>query len=566
MPRRGFEGARALSGDREKLALKVVELARSELLAQHHYLSAALGRLPLTPRAQDCAFATDGKRIAFDPQRVLDAFAESRVPPVHDLLHCVLHCMLLHPFQKDPVDVRLWDLACDICVERLAALLCGQRAGRRGIEAAQAIVRVETACSGNIGAQRVYRRLQAGSWEGALDAWEALFRVDEHAVWHAPQLDWQQGEGESAGSGEDDLSSTAQAEAGDDAGAQYGAPVGREVESVADEGLRESWKHITRTCKAALESMPRERGVHAGALVEEVEAATRERVDYAQWLRQFAQMGEHLRLSDEEFDPVFYTFGLRRYGNLPLIEPLEQREERRIREFVIVIDTSQSVSGEIVRRFVDETCTILGSSVSFADRLHVHVVQCDTQVQSDDVLTSLEDLAAWGRSVELRGFGGHRLPARLRLCRRARGGRHAEKPRRTRVFHRWLGHLPGETPRLSRRLRLLRRRSPPRGSAALGRPARIERLARQNGAGEHIGVFCAMGALQHAFSATLLPEPKGEWREYPAGDGTDPRCGDRISLERRTGGVPHPAYDAASDHHARAPGGGEDRHRRAGGS
>ena len=66
----------------------------------------------------------------------------------------------------------------------------------------------------------------------------------------------------------------------------------------------------------------------------------RPRTDYREFLRQFAVPGEVMRLSDDEFDYVYYTYGLKLYGRMPLIEPLEYREERRIREFVIVIDTS----------------------------------------------------------------------------------------------------------------------------------------------------------------------------------------------------------------------------------
>ena len=39
---------------------------------------------------------------------------------------------------------------------------------------------------------------------------------------------------------------------------------------------------------------------------------------------------------------AFYSYGLRVYGNLPLIEPLESREVKKIRDFVIVLDTSES--------------------------------------------------------------------------------------------------------------------------------------------------------------------------------------------------------------------------------
>ncbi len=35
------------------------------------------------------------------------------------------------------------------------------------------------------------------------------------------------------------------------------------------------------------------------------------------------------------------------YGNMPLVEPLEYKETDRVRDFVIAIDTSESVRGRL---------------------------------------------------------------------------------------------------------------------------------------------------------------------------------------------------------------------------
>ena len=74
-----------------------------------------------------------------------------------------------------------------------------------------------------------------------------------------------------------------------------------------------------------------------------------------EFLRKFAVFHEELAVDDDSFDYNFYTYGLRLYGNMPLIEPLESKEVKKIEEFVIVIDTSMSCSGELVQRFLEET-------------------------------------------------------------------------------------------------------------------------------------------------------------------------------------------------------------------
>ena len=76
---------------------------------------------------------------------------------------------------------------------------------------------------------------------------------------------------------------------------------------------------------------------------------------------------------------------------MPLIEPLEYREQRLVRDFVIVIDTSGSVDGAAVQKFVDTTLDVLTSEGAFCDRVNVHVIQADAAVQQDTVIRSMDD-------------------------------------------------------------------------------------------------------------------------------------------------------------------------------
>ena len=74
------------------------------------------------------------------------------------------------------------------------------------------------------------------------------------------------------------------------------------------------------------------------------------------------------------------------YVNMPVFVPLETKEERKVEDFVIVIDTSMSCKGELVRKFLEETYSVLGETESFFRRIHVHIIQCDEKIQSDVVI------------------------------------------------------------------------------------------------------------------------------------------------------------------------------------
>ena len=94
------------------------------------------------------------------------------------------------------------------------------------------------------------------------------------------------------------------------------------------------------------------------------------------------------------------------YGNMPLIEPVETREVRKIDEFVIVIDTSMSVSGRLVHSFLEQTYSVLSESGSFFRQVNIRILQCDEQVLSDQKITSREELEEYMKHVRLAGEGG----------------------------------------------------------------------------------------------------------------------------------------------------------------
>ena len=121
----------------------------------------------------------------------------------------------------------------------------------------------------------------------------------------------------------------------------------------------------------------------------------RSRYDYRKFLKQFCRLREEVELDTESFDYIFYSYGMKHYGNLPLIEPLEYKEVNRLEELVIAIDTSGSCSKETVRRFLGETYAILNEKENFFSRIE-YIVQCDCFIQKVDVIHSEEE---WKNTV-----------------------------------------------------------------------------------------------------------------------------------------------------------------------
>lgn len=164
------------------------------------------------------------------------------------------------------------------------------------------------------------------------------------------------------------------------------------------------WKKISQRVGTQLRSFTGSKSGTAG-LEQNLEETVKERYDYGEILRRFTVSTEEIRLSEEEFDYIYYTYGLEHYGNLPLIEPLEYRESRKVREFVIAIDTSASCGGRAVAAFLRKTYSLLKTRESFSTKINVHILQCDAQVRSDTKITGEDELEAFLREGKLTSFG-----------------------------------------------------------------------------------------------------------------------------------------------------------------
>ena len=399
----------------QALAREVLDFARSTLLTQLRFLAPALCSLPLEPGTEE--FATDGAVIYYDFLHVLRLYKLQPELVSRALLHLVLHCVFHHPFVGDQVDPDAWDLACDCAVEAVLDELAlpGCQLVRQP-ELDGLLARLRGALP-QLSAERIYRYLLDQRLEQeVLRRLRERFAPDSHSMWYRPQGAEKEKTGEDGDSDESDGDDGQQSGSGgeqepEDAEQPGGTgeqeSAGEDTAMVADpDALQAQWEHISQQIQTDLETVSRTRGDEAAALLRNLRECNRERQDYSAFLRRFAVLGEQMRLSPDEFDYVYYTFGLSRYGNLPLLEPLEYQEAFRIRDFVIAIDTSASVDGDTVARFVEKTFEILEQSGSFFEKICLHLIQCDAKIQEDRVITCREELEAYQSTMQLHGFGG----------------------------------------------------------------------------------------------------------------------------------------------------------------
>ena len=344
-----------------ELAGETLALARNTLLIRLRFLDAAINRLNTAVHAE-IAFASDGNCLYYEPFSLLKRYKEEPSAMNRDLLHVLLHSLLRHPWFHTERERAVWDLACDVAVEVIAGEL-GFPASR---EEWQKPILAELCREVRpLTAEKIYRYyIKKNLSSGQLRELRKHFRVDDHGLWY------QEGGFHPAGGGDD------------------------------------AWAQIAHRAQTDLQTFSRGRGESAGGLVQNLTAVNRERYDYEAFLRKFATRREEMKIDDEEFDYIFYTYGLKLYEKMPLVEPLEYKEVKKVREFVIAIDTSGSVSGDLVQAFVQKTYNILQSTNSFASKVHIRIIQCDREVREDVKITSAADFDEYLKNMTLKGFGG----------------------------------------------------------------------------------------------------------------------------------------------------------------
>ena len=349
----------------DSIGRKILAAAGNELYLKMRFMDVALSSLIFVLDEGACGMGTDGLYLYYNPQYLGGLYREDRVMVNRIYLHLVLHGIFRHMIRRKGREEERYSLACDIVTE---SIIDGMR--HRCVLRSRSWLRRET-----------YRRLgkemkvlTAEKVYGALEKWNLSeaefarlageFRVDDHSYWPA----------------DDDQKKQSQ--------------------------IENQWQDISEQMETDMETFSKEASQESGHLIDQVKVENRVRFDYRQFLRKFSVLKEEMAVDEDTFDYVFYSYGLSFYGNMPLIEPQEWKEVQKVEEFAIVIDTSMSCSGELVKKFLEETYGVLSENDSFFRKVNIHIIQCDDQVQTDQKIESEEDLKDYMGHLELKGEGG----------------------------------------------------------------------------------------------------------------------------------------------------------------
>ncbi|MCR5507359.1 MAG: VWA-like domain-containing protein [Lachnospiraceae bacterium] len=360
-------------------AASLLKLSSDSVIVNMRFMDVALNRLKNSEKPGLQGTATDGDYFFYDSGYLLRAYLEDDVSVTRKLLHSLLHCIFDHPYYYKaglisdpgqgpgqggitvPEGGSDWDLACDIAVENIIMELEVPAFTLRDDSDRKQMLRGISKEVKSLTADKIYKYFLINPLARA-DRLNMirLFAQDRHIYWH----------------------------------------------KIEDYEISEqAWKKISERIKTDLGTFSRASG-RSESLIKNLVDTTKKKYDYKRLLEQFTVMGEELKVNDEEFDYIYYTYGLEHYGNMPLIEPLEFKDEKKVRDFAIVLDTSASCMGGTVKSFLKRTYDILKGTESFGNRINVHIIQCDSEVRSDTKITSDADFDDFIAHGKLAGYGG----------------------------------------------------------------------------------------------------------------------------------------------------------------
>ena len=349
-----------------EMCIKILELIQNELYVDFRYLDVAVSALTLTPNDSLRSTATDGISFFFPPEQILRVFRSNPLFLNRAVLHSVFHCIFRHLWIRGSRDPDLWNLSCDIAVEWIIDSF-----EKKSVKRALSGIRTNIYNDFRqykipITAANIYRYLLPDIADNPdrLNQLMMEFFTDDHRFWPKKPS-----------------TSPSAVKAG------------------------QSWDKISRRMEQELNL----RGDDSASGIDAMKTQIKEgksRRSYKDFPRKFTVLKEELHCDYDEFDLNYYSYGLRLYKNMPLIEPLESREVTKISEFVIVIDTSYSTNGPLVQKFLEETFQIIQERDSFFHKSQIRIIQCDNQVHSDTIIKEQRDIPKLLHNFKLIGGGG----------------------------------------------------------------------------------------------------------------------------------------------------------------
>ena len=340
---------------------ELFQKATDQILERLSFMSVATERIKLVYSHDVDGVSLRGNTLYYEPSFILKKNIEDSNAPLRILLHTLCHAVFVHTFKYGRPTADLWDLACDIAIENLIIDLgipdFALASDRELMQSRTDIKRYST----DMTAENIYRFfLTHPPSEEERAAYRKVFTRDTH-YYH-------------------------------------------KTETGYEESLN-IWQRISDRIKIELKVFSKNSG-RGEIFMDNLNEATRPRYNYRKTLERFCKEHDGVSVSDDEFDYIYYTYGITHYDGMPFVEPMELTKGRNVKDYAIVLDTTSFCPAEVIKTFLRKTVDIIKSENRYSENVDFHIIQSDYKNNlTDTVLREMDDINAFIDGIT-GGFAG----------------------------------------------------------------------------------------------------------------------------------------------------------------
>lgn len=368
----------ALTDEQLRLAEEIIRFSLGEAYRKFSYLGETLFMLEPMATNQIESIGANLKYLFYNPVVIARNYKENSQKIISSVIHCVLHCLYLHPVTTNPYP-DLFSAAADMAVfimmnrERLLPSKLARKV--RGFEIDHGVEMTEDIIKAALADKKVAEEIMSIA---------QIARIDDHNAWRAVE--------------KTELAIC--------------IPVGEEAVGSFDGGaassemklLSDKWKRQCADMEKKYGS--REYGnMSGGMFARRLEKPDRfSPFSYREYLKRFIS-GEIIEEDPDTLDMMMYTMGMELYDDIPIVEFSETREYGTVSDIIIAMDMSGSCCDETAEDFLVQLYTMF-SQMELRGRVNIHVVTFDTEILNTTIIKSENDAKRLVENYELEGCGG----------------------------------------------------------------------------------------------------------------------------------------------------------------
>lgn len=362
--------------DQNEIFEQIISLAKRRVSLEMKYFAIPLGQLKTKVVTDESVStsAVDGNYLYYNANWLLQKFC-GKEGIERQIVHSLIHCIFRHSAKQFVGhDKRLWDIACDIFTENIIDDFTQPVFSKQGKNDRIKVYNTIKSDVKILTAERIFAHLKEFDVEEkTLKLYEEIFTEDSHLLWN---------------------------------NGDFLAELPNNAEQFDGLNADDLWKNVEQSLLEDLNRDIEQSLLQNNELLKQLKVDLSEKYDYKKLLQRFFTRREVVKSSDDEFDYIYYCYGLQAYKNLPLIEFLEYRDKPVVEDIVIAIDTSMSTKGNLVLSFLRQTYAVIEQIYENDSTFRLVIMQCDCAVKDEKIIASHEEFENLMQNFTLIGGGG----------------------------------------------------------------------------------------------------------------------------------------------------------------